>query len=364
MRTPFRLLLALSLPSFVSACSSSDTPPSGSTTGCTSKAVTVAQQPVTCNGASVVAKEANDYAFSSTITLSPVKVKQMSNLTFDWSAVSKDFLGHTLQPGDLNTALAMIWGLKLSDLETALNADELYPSDLVRSPPPSMPINGNTSAKLYDFTINGTALPPDMVNAYFDAAMYTPENATYLFGVQHGTELGREMKMLQAFNVDASSSNTTVAMTNESTKMTCQVSLRNLTITGVPGGTPALMLDWSQMQTNALGAQFKDGYVTSAVVGHYTQSPEELEKKFLDLDTIATNYYRASIDAGSVLDLSTLKDSSGASFPGIDDTGTWMVGLICGNCRNPAPWYMTILQALHDVGISAGSQKSAQVADA
>jgi hypothetical protein len=31
-----------------------------------------------------------------------------------------------------------------------------------------------------------------------------------------------------------------------------------------------------------------------------------------------------------------------APFAGIDDTGTWLVGLICGNCRNPAPWYMTI----------------------
>jgi len=343
MRTPARLVLALSLPSFVSACSSNDTP-SGATTGCTSKAVTVAQQPVTCNGATIVAKEANDYAFSSTITLSPVTVKQMTNLTFDWSGVTKDFLGHTLKAGDLNTALAMLWGIKLSDLQTALNTDELYPSDLVRSPPPSIAINGNTTAKLYDFTINGTALPPEMINSYFDAAMYTPANATYLFGVQHGSELGREMKMLQAFNVDASSSNTTVTMTNESTKMTCQVSLRNLTMTGVPGGTPALMLDWSQMQTNALGAQFKDGYITSAVVGHYMQSPAELEEKFLDLDTIATNYYRADIGAGSVLDFSTLKDATGASFPGVDDSGTWLVGLICGNCRNPAPWYMTILK--------------------
>ena len=104
--------------------------------------------------------------------------------------------------------------------------------------------------------------------------------------------------MLQAFNVDASSSNTNVTMTNDSTKLTCQVSLRNLTITGVPGGTPALMLDWSQMQTERAGRQFKDGYITSAVVGHYTQTPAELEAKFLDLDTIATNYYRADIGAG------------------------------------------------------------------
>ena len=344
MPTP-RLLLALSLSSFavVSACSSSTDNPTA-TTGCTSKAVTVTTQPTTCNGATIVAKEANDYSFSSTITLPPVTVKQMTNLKFDWSGVTKDFLGHTLPSGELNTAVAMLWGLKLSDLEADLNEDALFTSDLIQSPPPSIAINSNTSAMLYDFTINGTALPSSMIDGYFDASMYTPADSTYLFGVQHGTELGREMKMLQAFHVDASSSNTTVNLTNESTKMSCQVSLRNLTITGVPAGTPALMLDWSQMQTNALGAQFQEGYVTSAVVGHYTQTPEELEKQFLNLDTIATKYYRANIDSGSVLDFSTLKDSSGAAFPGVDDTGTWMVGLICGNCRNPAPWYMTILK--------------------
>ena len=54
------------------------------------------------------------------------------------------------------------------------------------------------------------------------------------------------------------------------------------------------------MTTNALGAAFKESYVTSAVVGHYTQTPAELEAKFLDLDRIAVATYRANIEAGSV----------------------------------------------------------------
>ena len=77
---------------------------------------------------------------------------------------------------------------------------------------------------------------------------------------------------------------TNVALTNDSTKLTYTANLHSLTITGVPGGTPALTLDWSQMKTNALGAEFQDAYITSAVVGHYTQTPAELEANFLDLD--------------------------------------------------------------------------------
>ena len=29
---------------------------------------------------------------------------------------------------------------------------------------------------------------------------------------------------------------------------------------------------------------------------------------------------------------------------GIDSTGIWMAALFCGNCNNPAPWSITILE--------------------
>jgi hypothetical protein len=183
-----------------------------------------------------------------------------------------------------------------------------------------------------------------MFDIYFDAAEYTPATTTFLVGVQAGSDLGRDIRMLQAFNLDASSSVTSVAITNTSTQLSYNANLHSLTITGVPGGTAALTLDWAQMKTNAMGRTFTEGYVTSAIVGHYTQTPAQLEGDFLDLDRIAAATYRADIQSGSVLDFTMLKDEHGASFPGIDDSGTWMVGLICGNCRNPAPWYMTILK--------------------
>jgi len=295
--------------------------------------------------ANVVASEQSDYSFTSAITLQPVTVAQMSNLLFDWSGLTHDFEGHALAPAtDLNMGIVMFWDLPLAQFETALNADMLYTSDLIVSPPLSLQLAGSTLAHLYDFTINTTPLSPEMINQYFDATLYTPANATFIAGVQTGNELGRQIRMLQAFNLDASSTVTNVAITNDSTKLSYTANLHDLTITGVPGGTAALTLDWSQMKTNGLGRAFTDGYVTSAVVGHYTQTPAQLETQFLDLDHIAAATYRADILSGSVLDFTTLKDENGASFPGIDASGTWLVGLVCGNCRNPAPWYMTILK--------------------
>jgi len=310
---------------------------------------TTTPQATMCFGANVMASETNNYVFTSTITLPPVKVAPMSNLKFDWGGLTKDFLGHPLNPAaDLGTAIMMIWNLPLAELQTDLNADALYTADLVVSPPLNLPLAGTapraTSGDLYNFLVNGTAVTPEMFDSYFDAALYTPANSTFLVGVQGGTDLGRDIRMLQAFTLDAGSSVTNVTLTDASTKLSYTADLHSLTITGVPAGTAALTLDWSQMKTNAMGRTFTEGYVTSAIVGHYTQTPAQLEAGFLDLDRIAIATYRADIASGSVLDFTTLKDKNGASFTGIDDSGTWMVGLICGNCRNPAPWYMTILK--------------------
>jgi hypothetical protein len=37
-------------------------------------------------------------------------------------------------------------------------------------------------------------------------------------------------------------------------------------------------------------------------------------------------------------------DDKGNSFPGVDSNGTWLVALLCTNCRNPAPYYLTVLE--------------------
>ena len=156
--------------------------------------------------------------------------------------------------------------------------------------------------------------------------------------------IGSGIRMLQSFELDPSSSNTTVTMTNSSTTLTYSANLHSLHPTGVPAGKANLTLDWGQIQTNALGQPFEPTAIANAIVGHYTQTPAELETKFLDLQTIATQLYKAEIPYGSVLDFTTLKDDAGNSFTGVDSNGTWLVALICTNCRNPAPYYLTVLE--------------------
>jgi hypothetical protein len=315
---------------------------------------------VACLGATLEAKEANDYHFSSTLTFPPIKVQPKTELTFDWSGVTHDFLGHALDPKtDLNMISVLSWGLPRAELESRLNADTLLQKDLTVVPL-TLTTDGNTpgvaagatSAKLFTFTLNGGAISPDggaitpeRVLDYFDADNYPPDITTYTVMAATGDVVGEGTRMIQSFVLDKSSTNTEVTMTSDSTQLTYDANLHSLTPTGIPAGQSAITLDWtSSISTNALGNPFEPTNITHVLVGHYTETPTELESKFLDIEIIATELYEADVLIGTTIDFSTLKTKDGQAFQGIDDTGTWLVALQCGICRNPAPWYLSILK--------------------
>jgi hypothetical protein len=309
-------------------------------------------QSVTCTNGTIVANEANDYSFTSALMLHATKVKPNSNLTFNWSGVTKDFLGQPINAqNDLNAIFLLLVSLPSSTLEMQLNNDTFASSSIViPGPPPSyLPTGGVTTMTLYDNFVSANGpIDQSMAAPYLDATTYTPSNSTFVIAAQTGTSMiGNGIRMMQSFELDPSSSNTTVTLTNTSTTLTYKANLHDLHPTGVPVGKADLTLDWSQLSTNALGVALNDSTRTNigaAIVGHYNKTVAELESQFLDLRTLATELYTADIVSGTTLDFTTLVDSkSGGSFPGIDSTCTWLVGLICTPCRNPAPYYLTVL---------------------
>jgi hypothetical protein len=325
--------------------------------GCSSG--TASSQPTTtCTNGTMVAADINDYKFMSSLMLHPVKVKQMSDLTFDWSGLTVDFLGHSMTPADVSVVFLLSYKKPASALEDSLNNDT-FSSDniLIEGPPPSyVPMTGETSKSLYtNFQTGAGPADPTTANMYLDASMYTPSNSTFAIVAQSGSTTagtGGTIRMLQSFELDTTSTNTTVKLTNTSTTLTYTANLHELSPTGVPAGKTDLTLDWSMLQHNALGTAMTDTLrrnIDNALVGRYTETPAQLEGKFLDLETIAQELYTTDIDSGFVLDFTTLMDSlnanSGKTFPGVNSNGTWLVALRCTHqCRNPAPYYLTILQ--------------------
>jgi hypothetical protein len=187
-------------------------------------------------------------------------------------------------------------------------------------------------------------MPLDTVLTYFDAANYPPAYNTYMVTAATGSVFGQGTKMFQLFRLDPSTTNTTVKLTNASTQLAYSVKLQSLWPLRIPDGQPALTLDWSQLRTNAFGDAFDPTAISEVMVGHYLQYVPDLEKRFLDLELIADELYRTEIAVGTSVDLSVSRNAAGKAFAGIDGNGTWLVALRCGSCRNPAPWYLSILQ--------------------
>ena len=177
-----------------------------------------------------------------------------------------------------------------------------------------------TSAKLYDFTVNGTAITLGGVqHATSTRRCYPASSFTYMATAAKGMALGEGFRMLQTFNLDAG----VVGHDGHA-----QERLHAADLPGEPAepddhrrhgrdaGAHARLdqmvdVDGEQRARR----QFKENYITSAIVGHFAETPEQLEKKFLNLDMIATKYYRADIVTGTSLDFTTLKDSDGRQLP-------------------------------------------------
>jgi len=317
----------------------------------------------TC-GAAITAAPANNYSFSSTLSFPPVDVKPDSELTFDWSAVTTDFLGHPVDAtADIDTVNLMLWKLTNDELQVRLNADNLQQRDLAVIATYYNDTTPGTTASAFEFTSVGTPLSPCEILPFLQASNpdpnahpecegwaanagsgWDPAENTYTVMIATGDKLGAGTRMIQAFRLNPASTNTEVVLKSDSTHLTYSVNMQDLEKTPAPTGTGALSIDWTTMTVNSLGNPFVPSDITEALVAHYMQPVSELEANFLDLDIIPADRWRGTIDAGSAVNLSTFTDESGQPFTGIDDTGTWVLALSCGDCRNPAPWYLTILE--------------------
>lgn len=293
----------------------------------------------------VPVSEAQNYTFSSSLSISVTPVAPKSDLTFDWSAVTKDFMDHELNPAtDVEHVAVLVWELSHAALEEGINNDSLKQKSLLTGARLD-PADGVTSANLFSFgAITGQPIEPEQILEFLDPTLYPPEAFTYLVVLSSSTEIGREARMLKAFRLDASTTNTSVALDPTSALLTYQADIVGRQTTPVPVGKANLYVDWSQLATNAFGRDFVDTKIDEVMVARFTETPAELQADFLDLELNAEDMYRGQVTAGESLVLTNLTHSvTNAPFPGIDATSTWLLVLRCGSCMNPAPWYLTVL---------------------
>lgn len=302
-------------------------------------------EPNAPSGTTITASEANNYSFSSTLSINVTSVAPSSELAFNWVDATKDLIGHDVDPmADVDMVTLLMWSLNQQELELKLNADELLQSDLEAI---AMIYTNQmqTSGSLFEMTSFGSELEEDMLLGFLDPERYDPANYTYTLMTVTGTTAGEGTRMIQGFRVDPESDNTTVDVTADSTALDYTVDLTSLTPTAIPAGETAITLDWSGMTTTALGTEFNKP-ITDALVARYSLDVAELEANFLDLELIADEIFRAEVPSGTTIDFADLTNDAGEAFAGIDDQDTWIVALFCGSCANPAPWYLSVLNPM------------------
>lgn len=302
------------------------------------------------DGQLVITDDTN-YVLDHSLTIEMSTLKDATDLTFDWGGLTRDFFGKPLDPLiDVDLVLISLWNMTPAELEENLRRDNL-PLNVNKGAITTYPEDSFTSQHLLGFDLLGNPLPEEDLWARFDTSdpnfQYPQDSYTFMLMASTGTALGKGARMLSMFNLDPSSEQTELFLTDESTKLEFSVNLSSARRLQVPTGKADLNVDWSQMTLNALGNEYQASQITEAVVAHFaTTSLSELEQRFLDLETLADGWWSGEVVAGANIDLSTLMDDQGAPFAGIDETGTWIVALFCtSTCNLPAPWSITVLEA-------------------
>ena len=298
----------------------------------------------------VIADAAQNYSFESTLSAETIPVRSASNLHFDWSEVTTDMLGRDFDPvSSVDMMEVLLWQYDKDDLLRDINDDNLDRGKLQAI---AYLDTGNTMSSgdsLDLLSPGGDLLSEEVLLGYLDAAAYPPDKYSYLFMVAEGTVFGRGTKMLAFFQPDPEEPHTEIRLTDSSAALDYSVDLTSLVPIAIPPGTPDIVFDWtdedSALGTNAMGAEWVPNRITDVKIAHYRSLEiADLEDRFVDMELSADEMWTAFLSAGQRVNLAKLTNEAGEAFAGVDDTGTWVVSLICGRCSHPAPWFLSVLR--------------------
>lgn len=294
--------------------------------------------------------EANNYSFSNALTVATTSVKANSFLTVDWSGVTEDFLTQPLDPlADVDMVSVVLFSLTHDQIIEDLNADAL--GDRAVEGGVFKPTGNTVTSTSTQGTIikgNTQAQADEDILLGFDPVTFPPDQFTYAFMLNNGFDFGAGVKMIHTVKLDPATENTTITITNTSTVVNYEADLHSKPALQLPSNTGALFLDWSQLTTNALGRMFTPRHVEEVRLIHVAKTPAEIEGEFLRLEILGDKNYTGVVCEDGKFAMSGMTDETGAAFQGFDPAlgGTWLLALMCPNkCGNPAPWYMTRLEA-------------------
>jgi hypothetical protein len=296
-----------------------------------------------------------NYSYVNTFNVTSTVVQGSSpNVVFDWSGVTVDMRGQPVNPAqDIDIFLLSLWGMSQQELAERLSNDTL---DMQSSKGAVWvkPDGTNTQAPLSIFGPYAEPLQWEIdpvsgegLAKYFtDGPGYNPAEYTHLAMAQTGLEVGKNVLMIGFFTIDSNSPNTQFNMTSDSMSLDYTVDVNSQEWIPVGVGNSNLIVNWENINLNMMGEEFFVNRISRVVVAHYSMDACQFQDDFINLEYSADKWYEKTLET---VDISTslsdlVEKNTNTPFTGIDNAGgTWILALICGDCSNPAPWFLAVL---------------------
>ncbi|MDP2315130.1 MAG: hypothetical protein Q8P41_19680 [Pseudomonadota bacterium] len=287
--------------------------------------------------------DANNYSYTSAVEISAQEVQLAHEVTFDWSGLTTDLLGHQMDPA---TDVDLVWVVQFPLLTEDEVKDAIVAETLLQeSVGPYIQFDNDpadrTSALLSEFVF-----PPD--NVIDPATDFTDGSGTWLVRATTGP---LENRMLGFMRPTETSSNHDFALGSDSATLDFAADLQSLTPYTVDSALPTYTANWAALDTHANGADISLDTLDQLMIARYDgMTLDDLEADFIDVEIIATELYTADVyeAVDYTADLSLATNAAGEAFSGFGADGLWLIALRCTLCTNPAPPFLTVVNVSAD----------------
>lgn len=282
-------------------------------------------------------RDENNFHHEVQLDAATVPLLAESDAIIHWESLTVDMLGHPLDPmEDIDSVSLLVFdGIDAAGVAEAIATDTLLQTKFVG-------VFGCfphlASCPLSEFSFFGT---PDDVPSRF-----TEGSGTWMLALESTDEPAyRQYRKLLFIEPDASSSAQDAAFSDGSSMFSVEADLTSTEPLRVGPG-PSQLVSWGELTVDGAGRPIDLGRVDTLWIAKYEGlSPEEIESSLVDLEVLGSDYWQLPIEGLSEVDLADLLpvEEGGREYTGVDESGTYLLGLRCSSCNSPMPYFLTVL---------------------
>jgi hypothetical protein len=291
-------------------------------------------------GGPILLQDENNYRATGSLSLPMVETAPGADLDICWTDVATDVQCHKVVPEDDLDNVGFLRFLHLTEaqVQTKLTSGELRQSE-VDGYVEFRTDHVSTCTKLSQFSFFGTVLDV--------AAEYQETNdETYMLVFAKGTTPGVGARAMTFVKPKVSSTNTRVDAPSGCGLLSLAVDLTSPARVPV-SASGRWIVDWRNVTVDGQGNDVIYSTIDKLMVGFYQgMTPADLQMRFFDIEVMATSLWDLPLTGGRKADLSKARNrASGATFDSFSHgKGTWVLGLSCTSCQNPAPIVLVVLE--------------------